>query len=45
MEKVKTLQEEIQKHKKDHTKFEAALRSELVGKWSKRVEETEEYFQ
>lgn len=45
VEKLEALMAENAQIKRDKTKAEADLRSELVAKWSKREEDTEEYYQ
>ena len=41
----KTLKKEIDQTKKEATKYESEIRQELVGSWSKRLEETDAYYQ
>ena len=42
---IENLKSHIIKTKREATKFEAELRNQLVTKWSKKVEDTETYFQ
>ncbi|RNA07330.1 kinesin KIF20B isoform X1 [Brachionus plicatilis] len=42
---IENLRAYIIKTRRDATKFEAELRNQLVTKWSRKVEETESYFQ
>jgi hypothetical protein len=42
---IEALKQQVEKAKKDALRMESALRNELVDRWSKRVEETEEFYQ
>ena len=42
---VNTLKKEIEHSKDEYTNYESELRNELVTKWSKRVKETEDYYE
>ena len=41
----KTIKKELDNSKKEFTKYESDLRNELVSTWSKRVEDTDSYYQ
>lgn len=41
----KSLKKDMDTQTKEFTKYESELREELVSSWSKRVEETEGYYQ
>ncbi len=42
---IKRVKSEFEKFKSDAVQFESELRSELVGKWSKRVEDSQAYYE
>ena len=39
------LKKDMEHKSKEFTKYESEIREELVSSWSKRVEDTEAYFQ